>query len=114
VKMDLTSEFAKLAPWIFKFRIDGTDYGGAISAVGDVRVEQFQTGSHANAVDPRANQSGRGVAFGPGKFPGDENALIVDTLTWQWLVNGVTVDPVYSFQFGLPSMILVAGSTPGR
>lgn len=41
MKVDLTSEFAKLAPWIFKFRIDGTDYGGAISAVGDVRVEQF-------------------------------------------------------------------------
>ncbi|MEY2490243.1 MAG: hypothetical protein QOC70_2185 [Verrucomicrobiota bacterium] len=38
---DLTSEFAKLAPWIFKFRIDGADYGGAVSAVGDVRVEQF-------------------------------------------------------------------------
>lgn len=38
---DLTSEFAKLAPWIFKFRIDGADYGGGISAVGDVRVERF-------------------------------------------------------------------------
>lgn len=38
---DLTSEFAKLAPWIFKFRIDGADYGGAISAVGDARVERF-------------------------------------------------------------------------
>ena len=38
---DLTSEFAKLAPWIFQFRIDGNDYGGAISAVGDVRVERF-------------------------------------------------------------------------
>ncbi len=27
----LTSEFAKLAPWIFKFRIGGADYGGEIS-----------------------------------------------------------------------------------
>jgi len=39
--MDLTAEFAKLAPWVFQFRIDGHDYGGAISAVGDMRVEQF-------------------------------------------------------------------------
>jgi len=38
---DLTSEFAKLAPWVFQFRIDGDDYGGAISAVGDPRVDQF-------------------------------------------------------------------------
>jgi hypothetical protein len=38
---DLTSEFAKLGPWIFQFRIDGQDYGGAISAAGDARVEQF-------------------------------------------------------------------------
>jgi Methyltransferase domain len=41
MKAELTSEFAKLAPWIFKFRIDGTEYGGEISAVGDPRVEQF-------------------------------------------------------------------------
>jgi hypothetical protein len=41
MKADLTSEFAKLAPWIFKFRIDDTDYGGEISALGDPRVEQF-------------------------------------------------------------------------
>jgi len=41
MKPDLTAEFAKLAPWIFQFRIDGRDYGGAISAVGDVRVERF-------------------------------------------------------------------------
>jgi Methyltransferase domain len=41
MKPELTAEFAKLAPWIFKFRIDGADYGGAISAVGDPRVEQF-------------------------------------------------------------------------
>ena len=38
---DLTSEFAKLGPWVFQFRIDGQDYGGAISAIGDARVEQF-------------------------------------------------------------------------
>ncbi len=41
MKAELTSEFAKLAPWIFKFRIDGADYGGAISAAGDPRVDQF-------------------------------------------------------------------------
>jgi hypothetical protein len=41
MKVDLTSESTKLAPWIFKFRIDGTDYGGEISALGDPRVEQF-------------------------------------------------------------------------
>lgn len=38
---DLTSEFAKLAPWIFRFRIEGADYGGAISAASDPRVDQF-------------------------------------------------------------------------
>jgi hypothetical protein len=38
---DLTSEFVKLAPWVFQFRIDGADYGGAVSAVGDPRVDQF-------------------------------------------------------------------------
>ena len=38
---DLTSEFAKRAPWVFQFRIDGADYGGAISAAGDPRVDQF-------------------------------------------------------------------------
>jgi Methyltransferase domain len=41
MRSDLTSEFAKLAPWVFQFRIDGHDYGGAISAAGDVRVERF-------------------------------------------------------------------------
>ena len=35
MKADLTEEFAKLAPWVFQFRIDGADYGGEISAVGD-------------------------------------------------------------------------------
>jgi SAM-dependent methyltransferase len=39
--MDLTLEFAKLAPWVFQFRIDGGDYGGGISAAGDPRVDQF-------------------------------------------------------------------------
>ena len=38
---DLTAEFAKLGPWIFQFRIDGQDYGGGISAVGDARIYQF-------------------------------------------------------------------------
>jgi hypothetical protein len=38
---DLTSEFAKRGPWVFQFRIDGHDYGGAISAIGDARVDQF-------------------------------------------------------------------------
>jgi len=38
---DLTSKFAELGPWVFQFRIDGQDYGGAISAKGDARVDQF-------------------------------------------------------------------------
>ena len=38
---DLTAEFAKLGPWIFQFRINGRDFGGGISAVGDERVERF-------------------------------------------------------------------------
>ena len=38
---DLVSEFARLAPWVFQFRIDGADYGGSISAIGDPRVDQF-------------------------------------------------------------------------
>src|ERR1700676_4386074 len=37
----LKEQFAKLSPWIFQFRIDGADYGGGISAVGDLRVEQL-------------------------------------------------------------------------
>ena len=41
MKAELTSEFTRLAPWIYQFRIDGADYGGAISAVGDKRVERF-------------------------------------------------------------------------
>ena len=38
---ELTAEFAKLAPWIFQFRIGGQDYGGGISAAGDVRIDRF-------------------------------------------------------------------------
>ena len=38
---DFFSEFANLGPWIFQFRIGERDYGGRISAVGDVRLEQF-------------------------------------------------------------------------
>lgn len=41
MKPDLTSEFAKLGPWIFKFRIGDADYGGEISAAGDPRMERF-------------------------------------------------------------------------
>jgi len=51
MEADLTSEFAKLAPWIFQFRIGGADYGGTVSAVGDVRVEQFfQFAPHAATI----------------------------------------------------------------
>lgn len=38
---NLSEQFAKLGPWIFQFRIGEQDYGGGISAVGDVRIEQF-------------------------------------------------------------------------
>ena len=37
----LKAEFAKLGPWIFRFQIDGIDYGGDISAIGDKRVQHF-------------------------------------------------------------------------
>jgi SAM-dependent methyltransferase len=37
----LKAEFAKLGPWIFQFRIDGIDYGGGVSAIGDKRLEDF-------------------------------------------------------------------------
>ena len=37
----LAAEFAALAPWVFQFRIDGADYGGNISALGDARLAQF-------------------------------------------------------------------------
>jgi len=51
-----------------------------------------------NVVDPRANQSRRGAAFGPGKFPRDEDALIVNAFAWQRCVNCVIVDPVHFAQ----------------
>src|SRR2546421_7890738 len=38
---ELAAKFAELGPWIFQFRIDGKDYGGGISAVGDARVDDF-------------------------------------------------------------------------
>ena len=38
---DLAADFAELGPWIYQFRIDGRDYGGGISAVGDERLERF-------------------------------------------------------------------------
>jgi trans-aconitate methyltransferase len=41
MKEELTKEFEKLGPWIFQFRIDGCDYGGGISAEGDIRLERF-------------------------------------------------------------------------
>jgi SAM-dependent methyltransferase len=41
MKEELTKEFEELGPWIFQFRIDGCDYGGGISAEGDIRLERF-------------------------------------------------------------------------
>ena len=38
---ELDKKFAELGPWVFQFRIEGQDYGGAISAIGDARIEQF-------------------------------------------------------------------------
>lgn len=38
---NLADQFARLAPWIFQFRIAGQVYGGGISAAGDARIEQF-------------------------------------------------------------------------
>ncbi len=47
----LQEQFAELAPWIFQFRIDGHDYGGGISAVGDARLEQFfRYAPHAETI----------------------------------------------------------------
>ncbi len=37
----LAAEFSALAPWVYKFRLDGADYGGSVSAVGDMRLRQF-------------------------------------------------------------------------
>jgi len=39
--MQLEEQFAKLGPWIYRFEVMGRSYGGAISAVGDERVERF-------------------------------------------------------------------------
>lgn len=39
--MDLQAEFAKRAPWLHQFRIDDSDYGGAVSFAHDKRIEQF-------------------------------------------------------------------------
>ena len=41
MKPELASEFANLGPWVFQFQIEGQIYGGGVSAIGDVRVEQF-------------------------------------------------------------------------
>lgn len=41
MRADLASEFATLAPWIYGFRIDGTEYGGAINVTKDARVDQL-------------------------------------------------------------------------
>lgn len=37
----LAQQFHELEPWIFRFRVGDADYGGAVSAEGDVRVEHF-------------------------------------------------------------------------
>ena len=41
MKTGLDQEFEKLAPWVFQFRIGDRDYGGGISAVGDIRIDQY-------------------------------------------------------------------------
>ena len=47
----LQEQFADLAPWIFQFRIGGHDYGGGISAVGDVRLDRFfRYAPHAKTI----------------------------------------------------------------
>ena len=37
----LKAEFAKLEPWVFQFRIGDADYGGHVSAIGDIRIQRF-------------------------------------------------------------------------
>lgn len=37
----LRAEFAALEPWIFRFKIGDGEYGGYVSAIGDVRVQHF-------------------------------------------------------------------------
>lgn len=39
---EIATEFENLAPWVFRFRIENADYGGAVSAIGDIRVEWFR------------------------------------------------------------------------
>lgn len=39
--IDLLSEFEKRQPWITKFEIQGTAYGGSVDLVNDKRIEQF-------------------------------------------------------------------------
>ena len=38
---ELAREFDALAPWIYRFEINGASYGGAISAAEDERIPQF-------------------------------------------------------------------------
>jgi len=38
---NVTADFAALAPWVFQFRIEGADYGGAVSARDDSRIKRF-------------------------------------------------------------------------
>lgn len=37
----LRAEFARFEPWIFQFRIGEADYGGDVSAIGDIRIARF-------------------------------------------------------------------------
>jgi trans-aconitate methyltransferase len=37
----IARQFAELAPWVFQFRIGEANYGGGISAVGDIRLLEF-------------------------------------------------------------------------
>lgn len=47
----LTAEFAQLAPWVFQFRIGDSDFGGHVSAAGDVRIAQFhEFALHARTI----------------------------------------------------------------
>ncbi|HMJ08316.1 MAG TPA: class I SAM-dependent methyltransferase [Pyrinomonadaceae bacterium] len=39
--MDITTEFNELSPWITRFNIEGTAYGGDFDAMNDVRIDQF-------------------------------------------------------------------------
>ncbi|CAN5309055.1 hypothetical protein BH20VER2_BH20VER2_07150 [soil metagenome] len=41
-RAEITAEFEQLAPWVFQFRIDGADYGGRVSALGDLRIDHFR------------------------------------------------------------------------